>query len=312
MIYKKLPSLLLFLFAFTIIAIGGYQCATKTTDRLTIPNTPPPNTPPPNTSIGDNENLPPEPDDGCNRSKYRSIAENYNLGEVATFKFNRSSVEDYNLGQSQNFGLECARLYLRMDEIELDGRTRYKGQLSISYQEGNDTLVDIYESGFSKEENKYNHWTRGSWRPRRDKVNKEFYAIFENTDRAIILKVEDVRVFDVTDGEESYRASGEVYYKMFRWSRSAGKNDECHNNGTYMKYARSQPPRNRYGTQCWLRPVGPFSCLPHGALPVSDGKVPSVPTIDITGDLPCYNLLGNFFNLEIEEAFDVRSATDLD
>ena len=76
-----------------------------------------------------------------------------------------------------------------------------------------------------------------------------------------------------------------------------------------MKDARQQPPRRK---KCWLTSTGPFSCLPNGILSVQRGSAPAVPRINITGDLDCYNRLGIFFNLEIEEAFDVGDVEELD
>ena len=316
MMYRKFPAILLFLFSFVLITVGGYQCATRvTTDQEIIPIVGGGTDSYGNNSgqydgyysdAGEERPLPPEPGDSCARSQYRDLAERY--GEMAVFKFDRTSVEDYRLGASQNFDLKCARLYLSM--TQLSSSETYKGLLRISYETGGNIIVDRFDSGSSMKDNKYNHWSSGSWNSdQNNNVDKQFYAIFENTDRAIILKLEDVRVRDIRDGEAEYFGAGEIHYKMFRYSQTAGKNDVCHSRGGYMRGARQQPPRRK---KCWLTSTGPFSCLPNGVLSVQGGSAPAVPMIDITGDLNCYNRLGVFFNLEIEEAFDVGDVEELD
>ena len=231
MMYRKFPAILLFLFSFVLITVGGYQCATRIIDEESIPIDYGGGT---DNSYGDNSGqydgyyrdagnerqLPPEPGDSCARSQYRDLAEKY--GEMAVFKFDRSSVEDYRLGASQNFDLKCARLYLSMTQLSSSGT--YKGLLRISYETGGKIIVDRFDSGSSMEDNKYNHWSSGSWRSDQDNnVNKQFYAIFENTNRAIILKLDDVRIRDIRDGETAYFGAGEIHYKMFRYSQTAGK-----------------------------------------------------------------------------------------
>ena len=225
MIYGKLPTTLLFLFSFIILTIGGYQCATKTIpERTNIPienshggtnGNWSPNSGGPrggasplypegygsdSSGVNGSENLPPDTGNRCaaSKKKYRSLSEKY--GKKAGFKFDNSSLEDYRLGAKQNFDLKCARIYLDMSRSS-SSSLAYKGMLTISFEDGRSIQVHRYQSGFTANENKYNRWAGTSWRPNSsDRVDKKFYAIFENKEAAVILRLEEVRVEDVRDG----------------------------------------------------------------------------------------------------------------
>ena len=312
--YKKLPASLLFLFSFAIIVIGGYRCSTNVThDSPTGAHDLPivengegprlddspryPDNYGPGRDPGDkgNVNLPPDPGNRCARSQYRQLAERY--GESGVFKFDQSSLEDYRLGTRSNFDVRCPRIYLDMNKLGSSSKI-YKGTLSISYEDGQNIKLQRFRSGWTAEENQYNQWSGSSWTANRNgEVNKQFHAIFEDEFGALIVKLEDVRLRDIRDGEEAYFGSGEIYYKMFRiWT--GDKNNVCYSKGTYVSQARSQPPRKKI---CWLLGTGPFSCRPNGAL----GPRVSVTKISLTGGLRCYSRLGVFFGLNIKEAFNV-------
>ena len=315
MVYRKLPASLLFLLSFVIIVIGGYRCSTNVTydpqtgahDFPIIENGEGPHS---NDSPlypdgygsdrgyenNNNANLPPDPGDGCSREQYRKLAEKY--GELGVFKFDRSSLEDYRLGTRINFDVRCPRIYVNMNKLGPSSSKIYKGMLGISYEDGRNIKVKRFRSGWTAEENQYNKWSGSSWTANRHgEVNKQFHAIFEDEFGALILKLEDVRLRDIRDGEEAYFGSGEIYYKMFRiWT--GDKSDVCYSKGTYVSQARSQPTRKKI---CWILGTGPFSCRPNGAL----GPRASVTKISLTGDLKCYSRLGVFFGLNIEEAFNV-------
>lgn len=304
--YRKLLISLFMILSFVIIALGGYQCATKVTHepRQSIPidyaggagsddggysdsdyyyeegygQDP----------YGDNAGLPERPEDSCARGQYRQLADQY--GERASFRFDRSSLEDYRLGQQQNFDIRCARMYLYMSRLS-SSSSIYKGMLSLSYEDGNSIKLQNFRSGFTEEENKYNRWTSGS-----SITNRRFYAIFEDEHTALILKLEDIREVDIRDGETAYLGAGDLYYKMFRiWT--GDRNDVCYSKGTYVSLARQQLPRR---ASCWLLGTGAFSCRPNGVLPPKA----QVTNINITGNLKCYSRLGRFFGLEIKEAFN--------
>jgi len=328
MIYGKLPTTILFLFSFAILAIGGYQCATKIVpERTDIPIKNGPGIPNSNGGWSSNPggsgsplyepgygqdsggngsgSLPSDPENRCARKQYRSLSERY--GEMAVFKFDSSSIEDYRLGIRQNFDIQCARMYLDMSRLSGASRA-YKGMLVISFEDGRSIKLQRYKSGFTAGENKYNKWVNSvsgaTWEPNSNgRVNKEFYAIFEDQDAAVILQLKDIRIRDVQDGKIAYLGAGDAYYKMFRtWT--GDNNDVCYSKGNYARYAKAPPSRNG---RCWLLGTGPFSCRPNGVL--SPGA--RVTDINIRGSLKCYSKLGSFYNLDIEEAFNVGSAFNL-
>lgn len=328
MIYGKLPTTLLFLLSFVVLAIGGYQCATKTMpERTTAPIQ---NEPGGNGGWGPNpgqggktpysddeylyppgygqdsgwnrgENLPPDPGNRCARAQYRNLSGKY--GEMGIFKFDSSSIEDYLLGKKTNFGLNCGKIYLDMDRLSGTSQA-YKGTLTIAFEDGRNVRVIKYQSGWNKKENKYNRWTGTSWSPdSNDRVSKKFYAIFEDKDTAIILRLEDIRVDDLRDGQIGYLGAGDIYYKMFRmWVGDTS--DVCYSKGNYARYANH--PANRDG-RCWLLGTGPYSCRPNGAL--APGA--RVTDINIRGSLKCYSRLGSFYGLDIKEAFNVGNVSEL-
>lgn len=326
MIYRKLPAALLFLFSFVVIAIGGYQCATRGGDGsggegsreefifqqgesngggYRDANPPRYDSDPDYHTGGGGDRLPQEPEnENCPRSKYRDWEQQY--GAMGNLRFRGSSLEDFRFGQRQNFDLNCERIFLSMNHTS--GRN-YKGSLSLVYAIGKTVHRVTVTSGREDEDNKHNRWESRSWRAdRRDRVNNKFHAIFEDKHTAIILRLEDVREREVRDGEVAHLGAGEIYYKMFRYSTTAGRNDKCYQNGAYMKDMEGNFVRNKV---CWRNTVGPFSCLPDGAFFPRRGRIPDMPNIDITGDLRCYNLLGEFFNVELEQAFNVGDVDEL-
>ena len=324
MIYRKFPAALLFLFGFVVITVGGYHCATQVTEG------------PPQRLPDGVEEIPIDYNSGgggsyypedymrdiyndrqdrdryggrtedhegkeCSRSQYRDLARKY--GEIASFKFDLSNFEDFRLGQRTNYDPRCPRMYLSMNQHS--SSSIYKGRLVISYETSR-IFVHGFTSGRTEVDNKHNKWSSGSWTPDDDdKVSKNFYAIFESTDAAIILRLDDVRVRDVRDGEVAYLGAGDIYYKMFRYSKTYGKNDKCFSKDIYMRYFQGVLPKRN--ARCWLIPRGPFSCLPNGVVGARD----RLPNINISGSLNCYDRLGTFYNLDIEEAFNVGRVQDI-
>lgn len=325
--YRKSITGFFFLFAFFVIAISGYQCATQVTQG-----------PDEGFSIndqdrdrgvsgdnnrgdgyyydddylsdrggGDDSRLPPEPKDNCPRSTYRDFEKKY--GEMAIFKIDSGSIEDYRLGASLNFGVNCARIFVNMNRAS--GSKVYKGKLVIAYDDGRRGSKRTFSSGFTTGENRYNRWTEGAWTSdSKGVVNKKFHAIYESQDAAIILKIDHVEERDIRDGTVDPYGYGEIYYKMFRYDKTAGRGDRCFQGGAYMRHFGGTPIRKN--GRCWLLTTGPWSCRPHGVLePRSKGRVPLFKDINITGSLPCYNRLGIFRNLHLKGAFNVKSITDI-
>lgn len=324
--YRKSIISFFFLFAFFAVALSGYQCATNVTqDTGTIPI----NSEDRGRGVHSDNNqgdgyhypedyvsrvdrddqydrdsrLPAEPETNCPRSTYREWAKQW--GEMAVFKIDRSSLQDYRLGKSLNFPINCARIFVDMNKVS--GERTYKGMVTVAYDDGSSVKFQRYRSGFTKEENKYNRWSGSrSWKAdRKGEIDdKEFHAIYEDKDAALILRIDYISEIDNEDGSKSHYASGELHYKMFRYSRSAGRDDRCFNDGTYMRYLDNKPPkRNR----CWLLTTGPFSCRPEGVLEPRK----RFRDIDITEDLDCYHRLGLFRNLYIKGAFNVSNIRDI-
>ncbi|MCY4321361.1 MAG: hypothetical protein OXC37_03015 [Bdellovibrionaceae bacterium] len=312
MAYKKLPSLFLFLLAFVAISLSGYQCATQQfpvgRDSLPLDQNPGPYS---GNDTNDNyypddyfedqdeidNRLPREIDDGCSRSQLRDLSNK----AQANFEFNTSSLQDFRFGASENFEEVCARLYLDMSHQQ---GSLYRGTLDLALQTNSRIFTfKGFKSGFSSSDNRYNKWSRGSWRgDRNGKVDKEFHAIFEDEHSALILKLEDVRIRDIEDGEETYIGAGKIYYKMFRIATledTRSREGSCFSSGTYVRNAHTPPTRRP--DRCWLLTYGPFNCRPEGALDVRA----SFKDIDITADdYRCFSELGEFWGLDIEEAFN--------
>lgn len=319
MAYRKLPSFVLFLLAFVAITLSGYQCATQEfpSGRGSIPiDTNPDNYA--DANVDDdyyypddyysddlnnegkyNNRLPTEVNDRCNRSQLRGLSNKY--GAMANFEFDSASLEDLKFGASQNFDAVCARLYLDMSQ---QGSV-YKGKLALFLQTASNLEhFTGFNSGYSQNENRYNKWSGSSWRGDRDgNVNRNFNAIFEDEHSAIILKIEDIRIRDVRDGQEAYIGAGELYYKMFRIpeddNEANNKKGSCYS-GTYVRYSHTPPTVRK--DRCWFIKFGPFSCRPEGTLHVREAFT----NINIaTNNYKCFSRLGRFWGLDIEEAFNV-------
>ena len=334
MTYRKVPIILLFALSFIVIMAGGYQCSQEAQRRFPGGGPDPNIRPPQNTtsspvnygelygnSSGDYNRRDSRQgnsrrssrrssrrdeyyrESNCDRARHKELADRYG-GELAVFKFDKASVNDF-VGARSNFPLKCPRIVLSMSA---QNSRFYKGKLHIIYTRDGRPSNISFDSGLSPDENKYNQWGRGSWREDRNgKVDKEFHAIFEDANTAIILKIEDVRVRDVRDGARDYLGAGKIYYKMFR--AYTEPSDKCYSRGAYIYTVPQKPHKTK---PCWFISHGPYSCLPNGVLDVpKSGRAQPAPEIDITGDLPCYNRLGVFWGLEIMTAFDVRNVRDL-
>ena len=330
MVYKKIPSLFLFLLAFTVITISGYQCATQKlpNGRGSLPLEPPSanghNPPPADDYLypddyfkKDRENdsdprdrLPEEVTDSrCERSRLRNLSTRY--GAIANFEFDRAALQDFKFGKRQNFDTVCARFYMDMSRLTYNNYPVYKGSIAMVLQTSSQIqYFEGFNSGHSSSDNRYNRWRGSSWRgDKNNEVNKIFHAIYEDEHSAIIIKLEDVRIRDIGDGKIDYRGAGEVYYKMFRISiKKDVKNTKgsCYSTGTYVKDAHTAPDNRN--NRCWFITLGPYSCRPGGALNPKENFT----NINIaTNSYKCFSRLGRFWNLDIEEAFN-DSVEDID
>lgn len=301
-------------FSVIIILLGGYNCASQYdipgpgghgggpggSQNPYNPTGPPTDGPP----LPD----PPDDDDECNRSYWREKINE--LGAASAYiRTDRSNFTDFNLGQPANFSISCTRLLLNMSRVS--GGSTYKGNLHIVYEEGNKPVGLQYNSGNSAKENKYNKWY-GDWRAdRRGRTTAKFNAIFQHNkmDMAVILQINKVEEVDVGDGVTSLRGYGDIWFKMFRLFTT--KNDVCHHQGAYVKYAQRRPPRPQW--VCWLVPVGAYSCRPEGidlSFNLRSSNVYSEKPINLRSEPACYSKFGSFLNLDINQAFNVSSGRD--
>ncbi|MDE0092282.1 MAG: hypothetical protein OXN83_03235, partial [Oligoflexia bacterium] len=205
------------LLSFFVIAISGYQCSTRvvTGQRDTIPIAPITESSQPGTDDyyysenyldnegeNNNNNLPQEVTDRCSRKQLRDL----NYGAIANFEFDKSSLQDFVFGQSQNFETLCARFYLDMSRLSYNNTRVYKGSLGLALMT-NDAIKTFsgFNSGYSASENRYNRWGGYTWEAgNTGKINKNFHAIFVDEHSALIVKLTDVSVRDIGDGEVGY------------------------------------------------------------------------------------------------------------
>ena len=297
--------------SFCIISIGGYKCAQRqdvpVQDTIEVPiyNSPVAsgNNPYPTSPVLPND-LPDVPSGACNRSQYRTLSEKY--GASAFLHLAESKLEEYRLGQPLNFDPGCPRVFLDMNKTK---ERTYKGNLYVAFEgEGRSGRRAIklhqYSSGRAVEDNQYNKWASRSWKSNsRNKVpDQGFAAFFEDSGtRAIILQIKRVVQYDVSDGVLEYRGYGDIWYKMFR-TYSGDRGDACYSGGTYVSHAQVKPKKpNR---RCWLLGIGPYSCLPDGV-----GSTFTEESLQ-EDDPECYTLLGEFGNLNLNEAFNVNLDDD--
>ena len=343
MIYKKWPAFILFAVSFVVLSISGYQCSTRVTpttsnysdfykkfdNQTNSQNNSQSNTQEnlaeryenfyrgnsnqnnssqtnlKSTSAEDEE----EPKTSCPRRQLRNLAKNE--GTYAMFDISSSSLQDFRLGRSANYDNACSRLYLDMNKAEYQDASVYEGSMSIVYV--GTCLNGQYgicrsrtRTGYSTSDARYNKWTGSSWEAgNNNKIDKKFHAIFEDDNGygAYILKLEDVRLVDIADGQVAYIGGGQIYFKMFRTATSGDVHrkdvaGDCYNNGTYISLAQRAP--NRPSNRCWFLNTGPYNCRPQGDLLISA----AFKDVDITDDYKCYKKLGTFYYLDIEKAFN--------
>lgn len=300
---RQFVIVFLLLFSSLVIVFGGYNCS----QQVPSPYPYPPGGEGPPLRGGDGRypsddggrhggpgSLPEEPDRKCNSEAYRNFRKRY--GASAVLDFNYRNITDYREGAEPNYELECSRLFLDMEKME--GTSVYEGRLAIVYQ-GDDprtgklsNVVDLYDTGDSTEENKYNTW-RGSWGRN---PSADFVSIFESTNRAIILRITDIKKVEVRDGEQVYKGYGSVWFKVFRLFKRRG--DICYNEGGYVSHAHT-PPSSR-PDRCWFLDGNPFGCKPQGS-----GRA-----VNLRGSLTCYKKLAEFGYLDIHKAFNLEDDED--
>ena len=147
------------------------------------------------------------------------------------------------------------------------------------------TIEEPYTAGESVEENQFNNW-QGNWG---ENPSADFAAIFESPNKAIILRVTDVKKVEVRDGEQAYKGYGSVWFKVFRMFKRKG--DICYNEGGYVSYAHVRPPVRP--DRCWFLSKNPYGCRPQGY----------EKEVNLRGPLTCYKKLADFGYLDIHEAF---------
>ena len=320
MFYKKLPAFILFAVAFVLIILSGYQCSTRVVDdtrqagpALPINNNPAisyPNQQSPlydnsyNTYTYNNPYRGDEDDDSCPRRELREL---YSGKAMGHFEFDSSSLREINLGRSANFNTKCGRIFLKMSKTGHEGRDVYEGSLNLVYigtchNGRHGTCRYEMRTGYSSSDARYNFWTNNRLSSRNIKKEK-FHAIFEDSYGAYILKIEDIRAVDTSDGVVSYFGAGAIYYKMFKTATSSDvhnkdKRGDCYNNGVHVSQASHQP--NRPSKRCWFVNTGPYSCRPEGDLLIND----SSKSINLNvSSYRCYSHLGSFSRIDLEDAF---------
>ena len=288
----------LILFSSSVIIFGGYNCAKKVpvntdgTIRHPIPGDDPFTRPEgPGDDTDPEERLPDKETGKCHRKQYRELRKKY--GASAFIDLNHRNLRDFLKGQEPNYELGCPRIFLNMEKIE--GKSFYEGSFSIAYEDTGysgqrEVVLYPYDSGNAVADNKFNTW-KGNWRT----PDVDFAAIFENSFSAIILRIKEVEMEDVADGELAYKGYGEVWFKMFRIFKKKG--DDCYTKGGYIAHAPVKPPSPT--KRCWLLDVGPYSCLPKG--------IRTIKSFNLRGDRTCYKKLGEFGYLDIHEAFNLDS-----
>ena len=310
---RKLFISVSMLFSAGVIVFGGYNCA----NQYEVPRggPPGPGTPPggPTPPPDDDDPLPPEPeDDRCNRSYWRE--RNRDLGGASAYvRTNRSNFQNFNLGRPLNFSVNCTRMALNMTRMR--GKNVFHGNLYLMYEEGDTPRGLKYSSGRSEKENQNNRWS-GSWSAnRRGLTSAKFNAIFEHDkgDMAVILQIDRVEEVDIGDGEVGLRGAGSVWFKMFRtaFRFPYNKSDVCLRSEGYLRDSQNKPPRPNW--RCWFIPYGPYNCRPDGvdtAFNPRSRQLYSEKSINISGDIPCYDEFGTFERLDINKAFNVRSGDD--
>ena len=313
--YRNALKVFLFTTAFIALSLSGYQCATQkigsdgTLERGIEPIDIPQDQPYPlyNDPVGDS--LPQEPknytDENC---RHRSQLRNTYSAPSAKLNLDSSALVDFRLGRRGNFETDCARVFVKMNGSKYNNTTVYQGSMNIAYvgtcTNGQTGICKSgMRTGYSISDARYNRWT-AKVSPR-NLDNVKFQAIFEDEHGAYILKIEDVRLRDLSDGIVKYIGAGEIYYKMFRIATSqdihpTDQRGDCYNSGTYISQAHRVPPRA--GKRCWLTGLGPYSCRPNGDILRTD---PEESPINLQGNYKCFNYLGDFYGLDIEEAFNI-------
>lgn len=315
-------------FSFLVLLFGGYNCAQEVASPSNIVLGPVVDTRPGVRPIAGIDEPPDEiykdtspshrgqtgrkrkPAAGCHGDRgFIGLKDSYG-GGLAPISFDQANMRDYRLGRENNYNIECARILVNLKKSG-DG---YIGRLIIAYRDpasGNNNVIkkQSYHTGYSSEDVKYNEW-KGSWAKPPDNnqtVEPKFIAIFEDKNfGALIMHIKEVERINQEGGENIYKAYGEIWFKAFRtYTR---KSDTCYSQGVYVSKARRQPPLSP--KRCWQNNVGPYSCLPSGINTIKKLEDQLDPRNEDL-DLDCYQLLGKFINLDISEAFNVSTESEI-
>ena len=350
MVYKKWPALVLFIVAFIILTISGYQCAgpdllggipdryqqpgdtanslTNTDGTANTGNTRNPatyNTSTSNlSSTGNTDNTDTvtteDPIDKCPRKTLRDLERNE--GTKATFKFASSfALQDFRLGLTPNYDNACSRIYLDMNPTKYGTANVFEGSMTLVYVgtcvNGEQGICQTRMStGYGAEDARYNRWTAGDWDTAADgSVNskKQFHAIFEDDGYgSYILKMDYFQEVDIGDGKVGYRGWAELYSKMFRTSTSSDVHRVDQAGDCYNTGTYISAARQVPDNRPSIR-CWFVKTGPFSCRPNGDLLINATFT-DInlaTKSYKCYRKLGTIYSMDVGRAFNTSDVTKL-
>ena len=205
-----------------------------------------------------------------------------------------NTMRDYRTGIRANYAIDKGRVYVDMNR---EGNHRYySGKIEIAYEvrkaNGEDEVVSQEFSSGWGDDNQYNVWARFGGKP-------GFHAFFSDSWKGVILVINEITDLntertDVVNVGNRQLGSGSVWFKSFR-SLVGNNYRDCYEGGTHV---RMPPYPEGPQKRCWFVSTGLWNCQAW-----EDGnKVRTFMALEPRNS--CYKKLGDFRDLNINEAFD--------
>ena len=228
-------------------------------------------------------------------------------GGWASLDINPNMMEEYRLGASSNYEVTKGRVFLDMERVS--GERYYEGKTVIAYElkkdDGSHEVKSWEFSSGSGKDAVYNIWANF-----RNDGQFGFHGFFSDRRSGAVIVVldepEDELMRADGDRAEVRFSSGSVWFMNFRKWNGRDDKDDCNENGCFLGLSNclGPPPPQK---MCWfIKNFGPYDCR---AFAINKHSVDSLQKLEPRGS--CYKKLGEFTNLNIEDAFDLDEGEEV-
>ena len=226
-------------------------------------------------------------------------------------EYKTSVFRDYRMGLPINDPDEINNLRVYVDLSKTIDAKTYGGSVTIAYEDFSDLETPgryvQFESG-TGQDSQYNIWFKKT-----GSSKLYYHGFFQDTDGSLILVIDEktkmVRNSDKPSTTNLY--DGSVWIMMFRTTfvnKTSCTNQDNRYVAHHNEWASSNgaEPLSFPRAKCWFINIGPFDCK---TWRTKTGGINTVAAVEPDGD--CYKKLGDFIGLDVLEAFDITSISQI-